>query len=356
MQALEHRHDTPKKKTAEKMGAEGIGPSIKVLIFLSAKAQGLHDKKDNELCDLNEWLKEYARFSKVGNLPEAFKEFSGEYKSLLQNGDIQSSRQGLSDERYPTVKSEELWLSPLNDTFIPFVGREEEIAELNAFAEGDPGNKRAFKLWAMVGPSGAGKTRLLVHWANRDVFNDWEAINVKSSTKIDWANWLPECSTLISIDYIYGYETVISNIIARAESLHFNFPYPVRLLLLDHATPDAMTELLKDPRWGFEGKSGESFAIIEDRVFFKNAPLKLEVPDNDDTLLKTIICAVVYREEKKPFEHIDALDIHSGLEYFSEADEAENKTKGMGATTAFCSACRGCDKNCQGQRGGCGSL
>ena len=119
---------------------------------------------------------------------------------------------------------------------------------------------------------------------------------------------------------------VISSIIARAESLHFNFPHPVRLLLLDHATPDVMTELLKDPRWGLRGKSGEGLSALEDRVFFQNAPLKLEVPDKDDTFLKKIICAVVYREEENPFAHIDDPDIQSGLEYFNKA---ESKTKGM---------------------------
>ncbi len=223
-------------------------------------------------------------------------------------------------ERYTTVTSEDNWLSPRNETFIPFVGRDDEITELDAFADYDVDNPGDFKLWAMVGPSGAGKTRLLTHWANRAIYHDWVAIDINSNTTINWANWSPECPTLISIDYIYGYDKVISDIIARAENT--NFDYPVRLLLLDHATPDSMADLLKDPRWGFEGKKAEDFASMEERIFFKNTPLKLQVEEADATFLAKIICAVAYREDDDPFGKIDEPVIQNGLNYLKETKGA----------------------------------
>ena len=176
----------------------------------------------------------------------------------------------------------------------------------------------------MVGPSGAGKTRLLTHWANRDILNDWEAIDVNSSTNIDWSNWSPQRRTLISIDYIYGYDKVISDIIARMEKA--DLTHSVRLLLLDHVTPDTVAELLKDPRWGFEDKKAEDFTSMEERLFFKEAPLKLHVSDDEDEdydiFLSKIICAVVYRGDKNPFEKIDDPAIQRGLKYLRETTGA----------------------------------
>ena len=157
----------------------------------------------------------------------------------------------------PPVADED-WLSATNDTAIPFVGRDAELAQLNDFLKGNSVTGQ-FQLWALVGPSGAGKTRLLHHWSKALKKEHWEHVKISPDTQIDWKKWLPQSKTLLSIDYIYGYDEVIASIISCARTA--NFEYPVRLLLLDHATPDSMKELLNDPRWGFDERGPDNFQI-----------------------------------------------------------------------------------------------
>jgi len=197
---------------------------------------------------------------------------------------------------FQTVGDKDNWLSAYNDTFIPFVGREEEINLLNAFVEADSDTN--FKLWAMTGPSGAGKTRLLVHWGNSGILADWDVKHLSSGTALDLDKI--KRSTLISIDDIYGYDEVIADIITAAREK--KFVHPVRLLLLDHATPKTVEELLKNPRYGFDGHKSEDFGLIRENFFYKDAPLKLEVPDGEDgnKFLSDIICEISKRDADDP--------------------------------------------------------
>ncbi|WP_417449550.1 ankyrin repeat domain-containing protein [Kordiimonas sp.] len=234
------------------------------------------------------WLNYFLTHTKNGNL-------TGNDWKLERYIDIYGRRQS---KRYATVQSASNWLSPKNESFIPFVGRDCEIAELNAFAGTCEGLGHNFKLWAIVGPSGAGKTRLLIHWANSDVLEGWQAIDINSTTKITWSAWVPECPTLISIDYIYGYDQVVADIVARA--MEYQFRHPVRLLILDHSTPGSMADLLKDPRWGFESRRSEDFATIEDEFLFRETPLALQIPKNDETVLTAIICSVSGKIKNHP--------------------------------------------------------
>ena len=235
-------------------------------------------------------------------------------------------------ERYATITSEDNWLSPANESFIPFVGREKEIELLDQFANWKPKEGRNnFQIWAIVGPSGAGKTRLLTHWANREEMNGWKAIEVKLRRKaIDWD--AIDCPTLISIDYLYGFDDVIADIISTAETT--TFKHPVRLLLLDHSSPDNMYELINDPRWGV----GDSKGVIEDRFIFQKAPMKLGVTSNSDAdssgdpadkdveleeLLTKIICSVAYRGKDDPYQYKDQPEIQQGLQYLKDTQGAQ---------------------------------
>ncbi|MCK5284247.1 MAG: hypothetical protein KAJ86_01525, partial [Alphaproteobacteria bacterium] len=69
-----------------------------------------------------------------------------------------------------TTKSD--WLSPYSSAIL-FTGRQKEIECLDKFAN----EEAAFKLWAIIGPSGAGKTRLAVHWTNKsEDITSWDKI------------------------------------------------------------------------------------------------------------------------------------------------------------------------------------
>ncbi len=226
----------------------------------------------------------------------------------------------------PSVSDED-WLSASNETAIPFVGRKDELSALNDFAKGHP-KKGKFQVWAMVGPSGAGKTRLLNHWVKPIKQDGWTHIKITPDSKISWDGWVPEAPTIISIDYIYGYDEEIAAIIANAKDAEFE--HPVRLLLLDHATPDTMEELLRNPRWGFDDRGADNFVANEKSLFFKTAPLKLVVPDENDKehlekydeFLAEIICAVAFRGDDKPSEPINEPEIQHGLAYLQKTTGA----------------------------------
>jgi len=213
------------------------------------------------------------------------------------------------NQRLRTIHGEGTWLSPRNPDIIEFEGREGELEKLNAFAEHDDN----FKLWAIVGPSGAGKTRLMVHWANSEVLNGWEAIEIGSQTRIEWNNWQPQAPTLIVVDYIYGYDQVIIDIVYAARSKTFD--HKVRLLILDHATPEKMANLLKDPRWGFDGAENSHFDFVT-ALFFDEAPLNLKKLDKDDSLLEKIICNITQRAT-------DDSAVIEALQYLADTKGAE---------------------------------
>ncbi|OHU89202.1 MULTISPECIES: ankyrin repeat domain-containing protein [Pseudoalteromonas] len=229
----------------------------------------------------------------------------------------------------PLLISDDDWLSASNETAIPFIGREDELKALNDFAKGHP-NKGQFQVWAVVGPSGTGKTRLLNHWANQIKRDGWAHIKVTPETKINWHGWTPQSPAVISIDYLYGYDEEIASIISNAQKTAFD--HPVRLLLLDHATPNSMEALLRDPRWGFEDRGGDNFIVNEKPLFYAHAPLKLVVPDEDDEtqlakydeFLTQVICAVVYKEKEKPTNPSNEPEIRNGLTYLQTTTGARH--------------------------------
>lgn len=181
------------------------------------------------------------------------------------------------------------------------------------------------RIYVAVGPSGAGKTRLLNHWSLGLKREGWARIKISPDTHIDWSEWFPESPTLLSIDYIYGYDEVIAAITSREQETFFE--HPVRLLLLDHATPDSMQGLLRDPRWGFDERGSDNFI----NCFFNDAPLKLVIPDSKNEeqpaeyehFLAQIMCAVAFHEEDTPSKYIDTPDIQRGLTYLKETAGAK---------------------------------
>lgn len=179
--------------------------------------------------------------------------------------------------------SEETWLSPANLTKIPYVGREAEIEQLNQFV----GHQDKFKIWAIEGPSGSGKTRLTMEWLNRyqhTILSDWNIIILHKHDRHDpkkWQTWNPECSTLVVIDYIFGFEKVIENILVRCCD---ELAVKVRLLVLDHifAAP-----LPSDNRWSFSG-DGESLDRNE-KLFFENDAMALSATIDQEIIIRQIV-------------------------------------------------------------------
>ncbi|GJL72924.1 MAG: hypothetical protein NMNS01_21230 [Nitrosomonas sp.] len=188
----------------------------------------------------------------------------------------QSSRHGI--ER---VEGQEKWLSPCNYDALPLVGRKKEVELLDNFIKSDG----QFKIWAIAGPSGSGKTRLAYEWAyDSEVLKDWDRRVLHKedlSTPKKWENWSPDRPTLIIIDYLYGFEKIVLELMNRRSMLT---EHKIRLLLIDHIFSKP---LYSDKRWGFSGDQ-ESFDRNE-KFFHGPTPLDLEKTENQAEIIKSII-------------------------------------------------------------------
>lgn len=248
----------------------------------------------------------------------AFLEHDNIVSSIIKNFEnpLVTDVKEVPKERYLTFSSKENWLSPRNSTSIPFIGREGEISQLDDFALfSSKDGKQDFKIWAVVGPSGSGKTRLLTHWANRNVFDGWIAIDINSTNRntIDWRDWSPEKPTIISIDYIYGYDDVLAGIINRM--LLADLCFPVRLLILDHAVAATMEEILKNARWGLSGRRSEDLLSIEEHFFYNKNPLRLETPRDSSELFSEIISSVAFNSKYNDLFDRDKESVDLGIAY-----------------------------------------
>ena len=180
------------------------------------------------------------------------------------------------------TNDKDTWLSPANLTQIPFVGRGDEITQLNQFID----SHDAFKVWAIEGPSGAGKTRLTNEWMHQEQngrLSDWSFLILQKQDRIDpdsWLTWAPDAPTLIVLDYMFGYEKVVENIVLRSAK---KFDQNVRLLVIDHVFT---SPLASDKRWGFSSGDG----ITRNRsIFYSTESLNLTKTDDQETILREII-------------------------------------------------------------------
>lgn len=192
-------------------------------------------------------------------------------------------------------ENDEDWLDPSKFNHIPLYGRTEEIRQLNQFVAHE---EDQFKIWAIEGPSGAGKTRLALEWASE--LEGWKhyVLHKENRATKKWENWHPKKPTVIIIDFMFGFEEVISNIMNRfLNDEDYDGPN-VRLLLIDHVFAEP---LYKDQRWGFTGDAS-SFNRNKNH-FFKSKALDL-----GDTLKETkgqaeIIKSIIeHRADKKDIE------------------------------------------------------
>nr|WP_306266980.1 ankyrin repeat domain-containing protein [Pararhizobium sp. IMCC3301] len=225
------------------------------------------------------------------------------------------------------------WLDPTVVDALPFVGRDKEMRTLNDFVLKEQG----FGVWALSGPSGAGKTRLLNHWLHE--FSEKSAFKsdgkriwnfgflnqiVKSNWNGDWSTWEPEFSTLIVIDYIHLFTADIRSLFARWGGSANTLPpkKSVRLLLVDHIFPDNLNELRRDPRFG--GIIDSHVDLNKKRkLFFNERPLFLQKEQQSETDLQSIICRAsdIFQADGED-KSLDKINLKAAIEHLENTEGA----------------------------------
>ena len=187
-------------------------------------------------------------------------------------------------KRIELVHGEDKWLNPYNPDEIPFVGREAEIERLDEFIT----DEASFKIWAISAPSGAGKTRLVVHWVtNSEALEGWDChmlLQDDMSKLKQWAEWEPNNPTLIIVDCLYGVDNLLAILVSRCE---LPLQHAVRLLIVDH---EVTVPLHMDKRWGYS-----AFGIsmdLKEYLFFDLNPLDLTETKDQEKIISDIISSL----------------------------------------------------------------
>ncbi|RDJ21099.1 hypothetical protein DWF00_07650 [Bosea caraganae] len=201
------------------------------------------------------------------------------------------------------------WLDPSVTDSIEFVGRKNERAALDSFAN----SPNSFLIWAVSGPSGAGKTRLVTQWlrdfkAGISAGPDWDAgfLTIQMVRKWqesggDWVKWLPTRPTFIVIDYIHLFATEIVQLVLHHANLRGNQvkSSKIRLLLIDHIFPEDLDRLFDDPRF-LELSSG-GFDLDEKRqLFFRARPLLLRHANQDKADIEAVVISAAEIHGRMP--------------------------------------------------------
>ncbi|MXS77904.1 hypothetical protein ABF87_07990 [Nitrosomonas sp. JL21] len=216
--------------------------------------------------------------------PKLVRQLESESAQLIaQDHQEQPSEQTTTESGHgiDRVNDREKWLDPYNFDALPLEGRDDERKSLDKFIKDDG----QFKIWAIVGPSGAGKTRLASQWAYESAaLKDWNRRFLHKEDRTEpekWSNWIPDKPTLLIIDYMYGFEAVIQKLMHHR--LESDVP-KIRLLLIDHVFSEP---LHSDKRWGFSG-DGSSLNRNE-KYFFDLKPLDLIHTQDQEEIIKSVI-------------------------------------------------------------------
>jgi hypothetical protein len=139
------------------------------------------------------------------------------------------------------------WLSPRNLGAIPLVGRDEELRELDAFAAAP----EPFLTWGIVGPIGAGKTRLAVEWLSQRKSDGWHVGFLDASEIGNIDKWVPTLPTLIVLDVPILGARALAAILNRYRVLaeSSGVAHPIRVLVIDRWLPKAVLDYLDNPYW-----------------------------------------------------------------------------------------------------------
>ncbi|MEM6780323.1 MAG: ankyrin repeat domain-containing protein [Pseudomonadota bacterium] len=180
-----------------------------------------------------------------------------------------------------------------HESNVTFQRRDELIEQLNKFITCDD----SIKVWAISGPSGAGKTRLshefMLHSPTMPE-DEWEQIilgdhdlNNDHDPKY-WKQWTPEFNTLLVIDYLYVYNAAFTALLNRCDALQNRkeLQHHIRILLIDHVFPENLNQLRIDGRFGLD-----RFDTAKCDTFFfnKGSPLDLNQSLDRDIIIPLIL-------------------------------------------------------------------
>jgi len=137
---------------------------------------------------------------------------------------------------------------------VPFQGRQDELAALEAFL-----NDAQMVSWhMMLGAGGQGKSRLALELCLQ-MGGAWRTGFLKEDTTFaTWETWAPDQPTLIVVDYVARRGEAIGKIIRHAARNKNEFVFPVRFLLLERGLSDE-DEWFKNLR----GSGGSDQAIFD---------------------------------------------------------------------------------------------
>lgn len=170
------------------------------------------------------------------------------------------------------------WLNPFRQDAIPFVPRVEERQRLDDFIS----SKKPFQICALIGPSGAGKTRFAAElMRDLDDTNEWLTGFVDKDDPApvtSWDQWIPyQQNTLIVVDYTYATGELVNSIIKKCDPQSKNVESysgkRVRLILLNHV---------------FDQSPFFNGALTQHRIdfFHRHSPIELK---GGDHLLRQIV-------------------------------------------------------------------
>ncbi len=179
-----------------------------------------------------------------------------------------------------------IWLDPHNHHSIPMFPRPDAEARLTKFMN----SGRSLGICPVIGPSGAGKTRLISEWMRPYVptvsDTSWDAgfvvsDNPKARDPKPWRRWKINRDTLIVIDYTYAFGEVVKAIVEKAREQD---EYSVRLIVIDHIMPKFLHD---DFFWGELG-GGHPSTLDSIRTLVVPA-IEIECEKDDSALLKHVI-------------------------------------------------------------------
>jgi len=266
--------------TFNSMPSDGSGPvTVEIAICTAAQLSEKESLDDFILGYVKECIRkgwdEHVKFL------DKHKDLVGRLRVEVQKEPCTISMGTRSYNQIEFLSGQDTWLNPYNIDAIPYVGREAERARLNAFAK----HQDLAKVWAIVGPSGSGKTRLAAHWMRTsESLRGWECIMLRQHDRDDpakWALWTPSKPTLLILDYMFGFENVLKNLLKRLQE---SLPYRTRLLVLDHVFADPLEQ---DARWGFEGL--QSSLDFKKSLFYENRALSLGETSDQTFIIRNII-------------------------------------------------------------------
>ncbi|MDP7215722.1 MAG: hypothetical protein QF583_07375, partial [Rhodospirillales bacterium] len=127
---------------------------------------------------------------------------------------------------------------------IAFVGREDEMARLDGFLDHDS----PFRWWLIHGPAGFGKSRLALELCLRRGGSWRVGFLPYEHTARDVDRWIPDEPILLVADYASGQERAkeLGRTIRDLSRRSGEFPFPVRLLLLERDAGDWWLDRLRE--------------------------------------------------------------------------------------------------------------